>query len=114
MYMYNTTCMQADVNRLLDDSEPLLPVLEDVTVVKYRKLKNVPFKISCLSVFILEAGGICASDFSNSGAQALLLSRYLCKQASKYEICTRVRFQVDVSPYLADASVYYQGSTNYS
>ena len=47
-----------DVNRLLDNNEPLLPLLEDVTVVKYRRLKKAALKILCWSDFMLEAGGM--------------------------------------------------------
>lgn len=42
----------------MDDSELLLPWLEDVTVVKYRRLKTVPLKTLCLSIFMLESGGM--------------------------------------------------------
>ena len=62
--MYNTACTHADiytdVNRPVDNSEPLLPLLEDATAVKYRRLKNVPLKILCLSVFMIERAG-CSS-----------------------------------------------------
>ena len=76
--MYNTACTHADiytdVNRLVDNSKLLLLSLEDATVVKYRSIKNMPLKILCPNVFMLETGWM---FFSQLEAQAPLLSRYL-------------------------------------
>ena len=57
-------------NRLINDRELLLP-LQDVTVVKYRRLKNVPLKISCFSIFMIETSGM---FFRLPGAHALFQS----------------------------------------
>ena len=57
-------------NLLINDRELLLP-LQDVTVVKYRRLKNVPLKISCFSIFMIETSGM---FFRLPGAHALFQS----------------------------------------
>lgn len=116
--MYNKTCTHVDtnVNRHVDDTELLLPLLEDVTVVKYRRLKNVPLKILCLSVFMLEAAGCSSVSLSVKLWRCCFHARLIYQDVSPLKICTRVWFQVDVSAYLADASLpslYYLGSTNH-
>ena len=82
MKLYICTCTRCNY-----DSKLLLPLY--ITLVKYRRLHNMPLEILCLSVFMIDASGM---FFRRPGALVMLqlYDIYL----SLFEVCTRVRFQV--------------------